>query len=37
MPGLGFPKPFDRLAQEGKGRMVAIAQNYTELSNSLKF
>ena len=22
MPGLGFPKPLDRLAQEGKGRMV---------------
>ncbi len=37
MPGLGFPKAFDRLAQEGKGRMVAIAQNYAELSNSLKF
>ncbi len=37
MPGLGFPKPLDRMAQEGKGRMVAIAQNYTELSNSLKF
>ncbi|MGA2989724.1 MAG: aldehyde ferredoxin oxidoreductase family protein [Candidatus Korobacteraceae bacterium] len=37
MPGLGFPKPLDRLAHEGKGRMVAIAQNYAELSNSLKF
>ncbi|MGA2992433.1 MAG: aldehyde ferredoxin oxidoreductase family protein [Candidatus Korobacteraceae bacterium] len=37
MPGLGFPKPLDRLAQEGKGRAAAIAQNYAELSNSLKF
>jgi len=37
MPGLGYPKPLDRLADEGKGRMAAIAQNYAELSNSLKF
>ena len=37
MPGLGYPKPMDRLAHEGKGKMAAIAQNYAELSNSLKF
>jgi aldehyde:ferredoxin oxidoreductase len=37
MPGLGFPQPLDRLSDEGKGRSAAIAQNYAELSNSLKF
>jgi aldehyde:ferredoxin oxidoreductase len=37
MPGLGYPKPLDRLAHEGKGKAAAIAQNYGELSNSLKF
>jgi aldehyde:ferredoxin oxidoreductase len=37
MPGLGYPKPLDRLAHEGKGKATAIAQNYAELSNSLKF
>ena len=37
MPGLGYPKPMDRLAHEGKGKIAAIAQNYAELSNSLKF
>jgi aldehyde:ferredoxin oxidoreductase len=37
MPGLGYPKPLDRFAHEGKGKSTAIAQNYAELSNSLKF
>jgi aldehyde:ferredoxin oxidoreductase len=36
MPGLGYPKPLDRLAQEGKGKSVAILQNFAELFNSLK-
>jgi len=36
MPGLGYPKPLDRLAHEGKGKSAAIAQNYAELANSLK-
>jgi aldehyde:ferredoxin oxidoreductase len=37
MPGLGYPKPLDRLAQAGKGKSAAICQNYAELANSLKF
>ena len=37
MPGLGYPKPLDRFAHEGKGKSAAIAQNYAELSNSMKF
>lgn len=37
MPGLGYAKPLDRLSDEGKGKLAAIAQNYAELSNSLKF
>jgi len=37
MPGLGYDKPLDRLSHEGKGKAAAIAQNYAELSNSLKF
>jgi aldehyde:ferredoxin oxidoreductase len=36
MPGLGYSKPLDRLAHEGKGKSTAIAQNYAELFNSLK-
>ena len=36
-PGLGYPQPVDRLAQEGKGKLAALAQNYAELANSLKF
>jgi aldehyde:ferredoxin oxidoreductase len=36
MPGLDYPKPLDRLADEGKGKAAAIAQNYAELANSLK-
>ena len=36
LAGLGYPKPMDRLAQEGKGKLAAIAQNYAELANSLK-
>jgi aldehyde:ferredoxin oxidoreductase len=37
LAGLGYPKQLDRLAQEGKGKLAAIAQNYAELANSLKF
>ncbi len=37
LAGLGYPQPVDRLAQEGKGKLAAIAQNYAELANSLKF
>jgi aldehyde:ferredoxin oxidoreductase len=36
MPGLGYPKPLDRFAHEGKGKSAAVAQNYAELFNSLK-
>jgi aldehyde:ferredoxin oxidoreductase len=36
MPGLGYPKPLDRLAHEGKGKSTAIAQNFAELFNNLK-
>jgi aldehyde:ferredoxin oxidoreductase len=36
MPGLGYPKPLDRLTHEGKGKSAAVAQNYAELFNSLK-
>jgi aldehyde:ferredoxin oxidoreductase len=36
MPSLGYPKPLDRFAHEGKGRAAAVAQNYAELFNSLK-
>jgi aldehyde:ferredoxin oxidoreductase len=36
MPGLGYPKPLDRLAHEGKGKLTAIFQNFAELFNSLK-
>ena len=37
LAGLGYPQPVDRLAQEGKGKLAALAQNYAELANSLKF
>jgi aldehyde:ferredoxin oxidoreductase len=37
LAGLGYPKQVDRLAQEGKGKLAALAQNYAELANSLKF
>jgi aldehyde:ferredoxin oxidoreductase len=37
LASLGYPKPLDRLEQEGKGKLAAVAQNYAELSNSLKF
>ena len=37
LPGLGYPEPMDRLAQAGKGKLAALAQNYAELANSLKF
>jgi aldehyde:ferredoxin oxidoreductase len=37
LASLGYPKQVDRLEQEGKGKLAAIAQNYAEMSNSLKF
>jgi aldehyde:ferredoxin oxidoreductase len=37
MPGLGYPQPLDRLSNEGKGKATAVAQNYAELTNNLKF
>jgi aldehyde:ferredoxin oxidoreductase len=37
LAGLGYPQPLDRLAQAGKGKLAALAQNYAELANSLKF
>jgi aldehyde:ferredoxin oxidoreductase len=37
LAGLGYPQPLERLAQDGKGKLTAVAQNYAELSNSLKF
>jgi aldehyde:ferredoxin oxidoreductase len=36
MPGLGYPKPLDRFAAEGKGKAAAVMQNYADLFNSLK-
>ena len=36
MPGLGYLKPLDRFADEGKGKAAAIMQNYADLFNSLK-
>ncbi len=36
MPGLGYQKPLDRLADEGKGKLTAIFQNFAEMFNSLK-
>ncbi len=36
MPGLGYAKPLDRFADEGKGKAAAIMQNFADLFNSLK-
>ena len=34
-PSLGIPQPFDRLTPEGAGKVVAAAQNYMALCDSL--
>ena len=34
-PSLGIPQPFDRLTSEGAGKVVAAAQNYMGLCDSL--
>ncbi|MGA2989213.1 MAG: aldehyde ferredoxin oxidoreductase family protein [Candidatus Korobacteraceae bacterium] len=37
LASLGYPQQLDRLEQKGKGKLAAIAQNYAEMANSLKF
>lgn len=35
-PSLDIPEPFDRLSSEGKGKFVAVLQNFMALCDSLK-
>ena len=35
-PSLNIPEPFDRLSSEGKGKFVAVLQNFMALCDSLK-